>query len=188
MTVPPRLEERLRQLIELRKKEEEEYGKLLTHLNEIWKFQLPDEKATRFPEIKEALNQIWDISNTAFSAAQAEDRTFWKEVAASFQQYLEPLVKDQREVNSVLVHLLNEYIDAVHSSLRQIREFQEILILFFLRIVPVTDTKFREMVGAAEGFQIGLRDYMDLLYQQLDRKIEAIRLELAQKAREDDAK
>jgi hypothetical protein len=173
-----RLEEKLRRLIELRKKEEEEYGKLLTRLDEIWKFSLPHESSERLPEVKNALNQIWDISKTAFGATDSEDRTFWKEVAVSTHDYLLPLVNQQREVNSVIVHLLNEYIEGVHHSMQQVLEFQRTLILYFQRIIPVIDTKFREATGTAEAFQTGLRDYMDLLYQQLDQKIETLRVDL----------
>ena len=178
MTAPARLEEKLRQLIELRKKEEAEYGKLLTRLDEIWQFPLPQEASDRLPQIKDSLNQIWDISTRAFSAADTEDRTFWKEVATSFHQYMEPVVSQQREVNSVVVHLLNEYIEAVHKSLQQIKEFQRTLILYFQRIIPVIDTKFREATGTAETFQTGLRDYMDLMYQELDKKIETLRVDV----------
>ena len=183
MTSQARLEDKLRQLIDLRKKEEEEYGKLLTRLDEIWQFQLPHEFSDRLPQVKDALNQIWDISTQAFSATDAEDRTFWKEVAGSVQNYMEPLVHQQREVNSVLVHLLNEYIESVHRSLEQIKEFQRILILYFQRIIPVIDTKFREATGTAETFQIGLRDYMDLMYQQLDKKIETLRVDVDELAK-----
>lgn len=178
MTAQARLEDKLRQLIDLRKKEEEEYGKLLTELDQIWQFQLPHETSDQLPQVKDALNQIWDISTRAFAATDAEDRTFWKEVAVSVHNYMEPLVHQQREVNSVLVHLLNEYIEGVHRSLQQIKEFQRILILYFQRIIPVVDTKFREATGTSEAFQTGLRDYMDLMYLQLDKKIETLRVDV----------
>jgi len=174
-----RLEDRLRELIELRKKEEEEYGKLLTRLDEICQFSLPNETSTSFPQIKDALNRIWDISKEASSTAASEDRIFWKEVAQNFSQYLNPVVEQQREVNSVLVHLMNEYIEAVHRSLQQIREFQSTLILYFQKIIPVMDTKFREMVGTAECFQVGMRDYIDALYQELDKKIETLQVDVS---------
>ncbi len=174
-----RLEEKLRQLIDLRKKEEEEYGKLLSRLDQICQMQLPDETSTTFPQIKDALNQIWDISSAVDSAVQSEDRIFWKEVSQNVAAYLKPVVSQQREVNSVLVHLLNEYIEAVHASLQQVREFQSTLILYLQRIIPVMDTKFREMVGTAECFQIGLRDYIDALYQDLDKKIETLQVDIS---------
>jgi hypothetical protein len=175
-----RLEERLRQLIELRKKEEEEYGRLLTLLDQTCQVQLPEETETNFPRIKDALNQIWDISHAIDSAMEKEDRVFWKEVSRSFAEYLNPVVSQQREVNSVLVHLLNEYITAVHESLHQIRRFQSTLILYLQRIIPVIDTKFREMVGTAECFQIGFRDYIDALYQELDKKIETLQVDVSE--------
>jgi hypothetical protein len=179
MTTPTRLEDRLRELIELRRKEEEEYGKLLTRLNEIYQFPLPNETSASLPQIKDTLNQIWDISREASSTAKSEDRIFWKEIAENFLQYLSPVVEQQREVNSVLVHLMNEYVEAVHQSFQQIREFQRTLILYFLRIIPVMDTKFREMVGTAECFQIGMRDYIDALYQELDKKIETLQVDIS---------
>ena len=175
----PRLEEKLRHLIELRKKEEAEYGKLLTRLDEICRLNLPDETGTTFPQIKDALNQIWDISNAIHQGVEKEDRIFWKEVAQNFAEYVKPFASQQREVNSVFVHLLNEYIEAVHQSFGQIREFQSTLILYLQRIIPVIDTKFREMVGTAEGFQTGLRDYIDVLYQDLDKKIETLQVDIS---------
>ena len=174
-----RLEDKLRQLIDLRKKEEEEYGKLLTRLDEICNIQLPEETSNALPQIKDSLNQIWDVSRAIDTAIEKEDRIFWKEVAQNVSGYMEPVVSQQREVNSALVHLLNEYIEAVHASLSQIREFQNALILYFQRIVPVIDTKFREMVGTAECFQIGLRDYMDAMYQELDKKIETLQVDIS---------
>ena len=174
-----RLEEKLRQLIELRKKEEEEYGKLLTRLDQISHLDLPGETSSSLPQIKDALNQIWDISKAVNIQAEKEDRIFWKEVAQNVTGYVEPVLSQQREVNSALVHLLNEYIDAVHSSLHQIREFHSTMILYLQRIIPVMDTKFREMVGTAECFQIGLRDYMDALYQDLDKKIETLQVDVS---------
>jgi hypothetical protein len=178
MTESARLEDKLRRLIELRKKEEQEYGKLLTKLDETWKFPLPHETSARLSEVKDALNQIWDISKDAFSATDSEDRTFWKEVAGSVHEYMNPVVHQQREVNSAVVHLLNEYIVGVHQSMEHILEFQRTLILYFQRIVPVIDTKFREATGTAEAFQTGLRDYMDLMYQRLDKKIETLRVDV----------
>ncbi len=172
------LEEKLRQLVELRKQEEAEYGKLLTRLDEICRFHLPDEAESRFPEIKDTLNRIWDISNGAFSSAQSEDRNFWKDVAQSFVHYVEPLVSRQRDVNSAIVHLLNEYVSSVQTSLKEIQDFHSTLILYFQHIIPVIDTKFREMVGSAESFQVGLRDYIDLLYQELDKKIQTLQLDV----------
>lgn len=174
-----RLEEKLRQLIELRKKEEAEYGKLLTRLDEICHLNLPEETTTNFPRIKDALNQIWDISDAANQAIQNEDRIFWKEVAQNFAQYLQPVVAQQREVNSAVVHLLNEYVEAVNASFQQMREFQNTLILYLQRIIPVIDTKYREMVGTAESFQFGLRDYIDALYQELDKKIETLQMDVS---------
>jgi len=181
MTAPSPLEEKLqqlKQLIDLRKKEEEAYGKFLTKLDEICQFSLPNENSDRLPVVKDSLNKIWDISSQAYSAADSEDRTFWKEVAASFHQYLEPLIQQQREVNSVVVHLLNEYIEAVHKSLQQIKDFQSMLILYFQRIIPVMDSKLRESAGTAETFEIGMRNYMDLMYQELDKKIETLRVDV----------
>jgi len=183
MTAQARLEEKLRQLVDLRKQEEEKYGQLLTKLDQIWNFPLPHQNSERFGEIKDALNQIWDISKGAFSAIDSEDRTFWKEVAGSVHNYLDPVVAQQKEMNSVLVHLLNEYIEGVHSSMQHILEFQRTLILYFQHIIPVIDTKFREATGTAEAFQTGLRDYMDLLYQQLDQKIETLRVDVAELTR-----
>ena len=174
-----RLEEKLRQLIELRKKEEAEYGKLLTRLDEISRLNLPAESATTFPQIKDALNQIWDISHAIHKGVETEDRIFWKEVANNFAEYMKPFASQQREVNSVVVHLFNEYIEAVHRSFGQIREFQSALMLYLQRIVPVIDTKFREMVGTAETFQTGLRDYIDALYQDLDKKIETLQVDIS---------
>lgn len=174
-----RLEEKLRQLIELRKKEEAEYGKLLTRLDEICHLNLPEETTTNFPRIKDALNQIWDISDAANQAIQNEDRIFWKEVAQNFAQYLQPVVAQQREVNSAVVHLLNEYVEAVNASFQQMREFQNTLILYLQRIIPIIDTKYREMVGTAESFQFGLRDYIDALYQELDKKIETLQMDVS---------
>jgi len=178
MTESARLEDKLRRLIELRKKQEEEYGKLLTRLNEIWKFSLPHESSSRLNELKDALNQIWDISKDAFSVIDSEDRTFWKEVAGSVHDYLSPFVEQQREVNSVIVHLLNEYIQGVHRSMERILEFHLHLMPYLLQIIPVIDTKFREATGTAETFQTGLRDYMDLMYQQLEKKIETLQVDV----------
>jgi hypothetical protein len=181
MTSSSPLEEKLqqlKQLIELRKKEEEAYGKFLNKLDELWQFSLPQENSERLPVVKDALNKIWDISAKAYSATDSEDRTFWKEVAVSFHQYLEPVIQQQREVNSVVVHLLNEYIEAVHRSLQQIKEFQSMLILYFQRIIPVIDAKFRESAGTSETFEIGMRNYMDLMYQELDKKIETLRVDV----------
>jgi hypothetical protein len=181
MTSSSPLEEKLqqlKQLIELRKKEEEAYGKFLNKLDELWQFSLPQENSERLPVVKDALNKIWDISAKAYSATDSEDRTFWKEVAVSFHQYLEPVIQQQREVNSVVVHLLNEYIEAVHRSLQQIKEFQSMLILYFQRIIPVIDAKFRESAGTSETFEIGMRNYVDLMYQELDKKIETLRVDV----------
>jgi hypothetical protein len=65
------LEERLRQLTELREKEEGEYGRLLTILDQSSSFPLPQESAPRIGEIKEGLNRSWDISENAHTAAEA---------------------------------------------------------------------------------------------------------------------
>jgi hypothetical protein len=129
--------------------------------------------------VKDALNQIWDISQAVNAAIEKEDRVFWKEVAQNVGAYIQPAVSQQREVNSALVHLINDYIEAVQRSFEQIRRFQSTLILYLQRIIPVVGSKFREMVGTAECFQFGLRDYMDAMYQELDKKIETLQVDVS---------
>src|SRR5262249_49965802 len=96
------LEEKLQQLIELRKKEEEEYGKLLTLLDQQCNFPLPQEKSAQLNQIKEAINKSWDTTKGALSLAQQEKRFFWKDVAKNTAQYLKPFGDEQKEFNSKL--------------------------------------------------------------------------------------
>lgn len=183
------LQEKLDELIRLRKKEEEKYGELLTLLDGKCGFPLPQEVSRQLGEIKDALNRTWDIGPAALSQAQSEDRTFWKEVAANTGRYLQPFVQQQSEFNSLVVHLVNEFVESVIQSLGQIREFQNTLILYLQSIVPVVDTKFREMVGIEDKnivtnllkFQKQIhdaaRDHADLLYQELDKRMGTLQVD-----------
>lgn len=215
---------KLQQLIHLRKQEEEQYGKLLTLLDQYSNFSLPQETASRLDEVKNALNKTWDVSNGAFSIAEIEERNFWKDVARNTVKYIQPFVLRQREFNSLVVHLLNEFVSSVTNSLDEIRKFHNTLILYFQKIIPVIDSKYREMVceedknvalnlerfqGHLNQYQDHLdkyqahlqkyqdhlgkfeqhllklmqqvqetaRDHADVLYQELDRKMETLQVD-----------
>ena len=190
------LEERLRQLTELREKEEREYGRLLTLLDQSSSFALPHETAPRLGEIKDALNRSWDVAVNANTAAQAEQRIFWSEVARSIVTYLQPFLSQQREFNSTTVHLVNEFTSTMIDSLSKVREFHNALVLYLQKIIPVVDTKVREVVGIEDrnvalnlvnfqediqsillNFQKGTKNHVDLLYQELDKQIETLKVD-----------
>ena len=183
------LQEKLDELIRLRKQEEEKYGKLLTLLDSKCGYTLPQESSKPLEEIKDSLNRAWDIGPSSLSQAQSEDRTFWKEVAANTGRYLQPFVQQQREFNSLVVHLVNEFVESVNQSLEKIRDFQNALILYLQSIVPVVDAKFREMVGIEDKnivtnllkFQSQIhdaaRDHADLLYQELDKRVGTLQVD-----------
>lgn len=190
------LQQKLDELVELRKKEEEEYGNLLTLLDQHCQFPLPNELSSRLLEIKENLNRSWDVSKSAYGVAQQEDRSFWKEVARNSIQYLEPFVRQQREFNSLVVHLLNEFTESSALSLSRVREFQTSLILYFQKIIPIVDSKFREMVGAEDKnvvvnlqnfekhlsklhnqIQKAAKSHTDLLFQELDKRMETLQVD-----------
>lgn len=192
------LQQKLEELTALRKQEEEEYGKLLTLLDQRWEFPLPSEFSKHLDQVKEALNRSWDISKEALSAIRNEDRLFWKDVAGASAEYITPVVQQQKEFNSLVVHLINEFISAVSQALGSIRDFQSVLILYFQRIIPVVDTKNREMIGVEdknvatnltkfqeeinrfrkELFQLHAdtqelaRNHADALFKMLDQRVE----------------
>jgi 2-polyprenyl-3-methyl-5-hydroxy-6-metoxy-1,4-benzoquinol methylase len=192
------LQQKLDELTALRKKEEEEYGKLLTLIDQRWEFPLPSEFSKQLDQVKEALNRSWDISKEALSAVQNEDRFFWKNVAGASAKYISPVVQQQKEFNSLVVHLINEFISGVTQALGSIRDFQSMLILYFQRIIPVVDTKNREMIGVEDKnvainlnkFQNEIHDFRkdlfdlhaktqelarnhaDVLFKMLDQRVE----------------
>ena len=105
-------------------------------------------------------------------------------------------MQQQSEFNSLVVHLVNEFVESVIHSLGQIREFQNTLILYLQSIVPVVDTKFREMIGiedkniatnllkfqkqihdAARGHADAARDHADLLCQELDKRMGTLQVD-----------
>lgn len=197
------LQKKLDELTRLRKLEEEKYGQLLTLLDSKTGFSLPQEASPQLNEVKESLNRAWDIGIDAFSLAQSEDRTFWKEVAANTSRYLQPFVRQQREFNSLLVHLINEFVGSVVLSLEKIRDFHSTLILYLQTLVPVMDTKFREMIGVEDKniainltkFQENLlkfqqqinesaRDHADLLYQELDKRVGTLQVDSSEQNEE----
>lgn len=192
------LQQKLEELTTLRQKEEEEYGKLLTLLDQRCEFPLPSEFSKQLDQVKEALNRSWDISKEALSAIRNEDRLFWKDVAGASAEYITPVVQQQKEFNSLVVHLINELITGVTQSLGSIRDFQSMLILYFQRIIPVVDTKNREMIGVEDKnvatnlskFQLEInrfrkelfdlhaktqelaRNHADVLFKMLDQRVE----------------
>jgi SAM-dependent methyltransferase len=190
------LEEKLRQLTELRQEEEREYGRLLTLLDQSSSFALPHESAPRIGEIKDVLNRTWDVAENVTAAAQAEDRLFWNEVARTTLNYVQPFLIRQREFNSLTVHLLNELSRTVVESLSRIREFHNVLVLYFQQIIPVVDTKVREVIGIEDknvalnlvkfhedmrtilqNFQERTKDHVDLLFQEVDKRIETVKID-----------
>jgi O-antigen chain-terminating methyltransferase len=192
------LQQKLDELTALRQKEEEEYGKLLTLIDQRWEFPLPSEFSKQLDQIKEALNRSWDISKEALSVIRNEDRLFWKDVAGASAEYISPVVQQQKEFNSLVVHLINEFISGVTQALGSIRDFQSMLILYFQRIIPVVDTKNREMIGVEDKnvainlskFQTEInrfrkdlfdlhaktqelaRNHADVLFKMLDQRVE----------------
>ncbi len=194
------LEERLRLLTELREKEEREYGRLLTLLDQSSSFTLPQESSPRLGEIKDGLNKSWDVAESAPSAAEAEGRLFWNEVARTTLVYLQPFLTRQREFNSLTVHLINEFTSSIMESLSRIRDFHNALVLYFQKIIPVIDTKVREVVGIEDknvalnlvnfqedistillNFQKGTKNHVDLLYQELDKRVETLKVDSKEK-------
>jgi 2-polyprenyl-3-methyl-5-hydroxy-6-metoxy-1,4-benzoquinol methylase len=159
---------------------------------------LPTEFSKQLDQVKEALNRSWDISKQALSAIRNEDRLFWKDVAGASAEYIAPVVQQQKEFNSLVVHLINELISGVTQSLGSIRDFQSMLILYFQRIIPVVDTKNREMIGVEDKnvavnlnkFQTEInrfrkdlfdlhaktqelaRNHADVLFKMLDQRLE----------------
>lgn len=190
------LQKKLDELIRLRKIEEEKYGELLTLLDSKSGFRLPQEAAPELIDVKDSLNRAWDVAREAFSKAEAEDRTMWRQVAANTVRYMQPFVAQQREFNSLVVHLVNELMTSVMQSLDRIRDFQNTLVLYFQKIIPVIDTKSREMIGMEDKniaihltrFQDELlefkekihhaaRDHADMLYQELDKRIGTLQID-----------
>jgi len=192
------LQQKLDELTALREKEEQEYGKLLTLIDQRWEFPLPSEFSQQLDQVKEALNRSWDISKEALNAVRNEDRLFWKDVAGASAEYISPVVQQQKEFNSLVVHLINEFISGVTQALGSIRDFQSMLILYFQRIIPVVDTKNREMIGVEDKnvainlskFQTEInrfrkdlfdlhaktqelaRNHADVLFKMLDQRVE----------------
>ena len=93
------LQQKLEELTTLRQKEEDEYSKLLTLLDQRWEFPLPSEFSKQLDQVKEALNRSWDISKEALSVIRNEDRVFWKDVAGASAEYITPVVQQQKEFN-----------------------------------------------------------------------------------------
>jgi 2-polyprenyl-3-methyl-5-hydroxy-6-metoxy-1,4-benzoquinol methylase len=192
------LQQKLEELTTLRQKEEDEYGKLLTLLDQRCEFPLPSEFSKQLDQVKEALNRSWDISKEALSVIRNEGRVFWKDVAGASAEYITPVVQQQKEFNSLVVHLINELINGITQSLGSIRDFQSMLILYFQRIIPVVDTKNREMIGVEDKnvatnlskFQLEInrfrkelfdlhaktqelaRNHADVLFKMLDQRVE----------------
>ncbi len=201
------LQQKLEELTNLRQREEEEYGKLLTLLDQRCEFPLPSEFSKQLDQVKEALNRGWDISKEALSAIRNEDRLFWKDVAGASAEYITPVVQQQKEFNSLVVHLINELISGVTQSLGSIRDFQSMLILYFQRIIPVVDTKNREMIGVEDKnvatnlnkFQVEInrfrkdlfdlhaktqelaRNHADVLFKMLDQRLETQEIDSQQR-------
>jgi len=168
------LQERVHQLYILRKQEEEQAVRLLTWLHQEHFFPLPQEIATRLDEIKENLNRSWQISRSAFSALEKEDRLFWKDVAQNMLEYLQPATQEQERFNSLVVHLLNDFTVAVNESLDKVRIFHHTLIPYFQSLTPMIDTKFREALGIQDR-NLGLfRARVELLLHELDKKMETL--------------
>ena len=115
------------------------------------------------------MNRSWDISREAFNAIHSEDRVFWKEVASANARYIGPVVTEQKEFNSRVVHILNEFIAASSQAFSSIRDFHNTLILYFQKIIPVVDTKNREVIGIEDRnvavnlnkFQINLNQFQN---------------------------
>jgi 2-polyprenyl-3-methyl-5-hydroxy-6-metoxy-1,4-benzoquinol methylase len=167
------LEQKLTELIELRKKAEADYGKLLTILDEKSEFTLPQESAPRLNEIKESLNHSWDLVSQAYSGLQKEKRFFWKDVARNLTEYLDPLIKQQREFNSLVVHMLNDFTGPVQDSLASIREFHNKLILYFQQIIPVVDTKSRETIGIEDkNVALNLAEFQETMTDHTQKQME----------------
>src|SRR4029077_5762268 len=75
----------------------------------------------------------------------------------------------------------NDFLASVNEAFAQIRQFHHTMILYFQRFIPVMDSKFREAIGTHENafawYSQRVREHIDLLYQELDRKMEAIETE-----------
>jgi SAM-dependent methyltransferase len=91
---------------------------------------------------------------------------------------------------------LNEFTSSITESISRIREFHNALVLYFQKIIPVVDTKVREVIGVEdrnvalnlvkfqeeikiilESFQERTRTGVDLLLQELDKSVQTLRVD-----------
>lgn len=132
-------------------------------------------------ELKDSLNKIYDTSNI-FLGSNKIPLFIRRAINRIFRAILLPFFNAQREFNSQMVHLLNEYIEFNEEDRLLQKEIYSSLIQFAQRIIAMVDAKaiktnhenIKLLLDYQKEMQEELKNLREILmisYEALDRKL-----------------
>jgi SAM-dependent methyltransferase len=153
-----------------RKLEEHEkaYASLLDALDGLAAFRLP---AERLPELHlqmERLNDLWErvLPPSTGGVIWGLPRLVWN--------VMEPALDHQRDFNSVLVQVLNGYLDETARLHVHLREVVGTLVRYLQRVLPLVDARDRMSTALATTRSELVLEAFDRRQESLARRLEGL--------------
>lgn len=159
-----------------RKLEEEErlYSEALATLDSLADFPLPAEKLTEQREHLERLNILWQRPDSAGGSGLGV--AFRRKVESA----LAPTLEQQTTFNSLLVQVLNGYLDETAALHAHLRDLAASLVRYSQKLLPTIDARDRVASGLATTRAELILEAFDRRQEGLGRRLEGL---LAQRDR-----
>ena len=157
--------ESLRQKLE---EHEKAYASLLDALDTLAGFRLPAEELPEMHLQMERLNLLWErvLPPSSGGMSWGPARIVWN--------VIEPALDHQRDFNSVLVQVLNGYLDETARLHVRLREIVSALIRYLQRVLPLVDARDRVATALATTRAELVLEAFDRRQESLARRLEGL--------------
>lgn len=158
-------------LLALRKRLEEEesaYASALSALDALVSFPLPLETRPELPELMQRLNSLWQAAAPPKGGGLSgrSQRGIWRIMA--------PALEGQEAFNSVLVQVLNGYLDETARLHVRLRDVLATLIRYQQRVLPVMDARDRMASALATTRAELILEAFDRRQESLARRLDGL--------------
>jgi O-antigen chain-terminating methyltransferase len=153
-----------------RKVEEHEkaYATLLDALDVLAAFRLPAEQLPEMHLQMERLNGLWErvSPHSSWGLTWGLPRIVWN--------IMEPALDHQRDFNSVLVQILNGYVEETSRLHAHLREVVGTLVRYLQQVLPLVDARDRVATTLATSRAELVLEAFDRRQESLGRRIEGL--------------
>jgi len=148
--------------------EEAAYAEVLGAVDALADFRLPLETHPELSDLLARLNQLWETAPPPSGGGLAgrRQRALWSALA--------PLRERQQQFNSVLVQLLNAYLDDAGHVHARLRNLAAALVRYLQRVLPVMDARDRMATALATTRSELVLEAFDRRQESLARRLSGL--------------